>query len=109
MCSERASYVVNAPGLRAQSRSYSSKVVITMPDGVSLNKELAREWGIGVERHRSGVIELLVAYSPDCCRCCRAVAPEQIQRFFFRDGVVLLGVRGIHLVDGIPGHARHRL
>ena len=35
--------------------------------------------------------------------------PEQIQRRLFGDGVVLPGVPGIHLVDGIPGHARHRL
>jgi hypothetical protein len=46
--------------LRLQSPSYPGKVVITMPDGVSLNKELARERRIGVERHRSGLIELLV-------------------------------------------------
>src|SRR5450830_773114 len=99
----------SAAGLRLQSPSYTGEVVITMPDGVILKHELAGEWGIGVERHRRGLIELLVAESPDCGRGCRAVAPEQIQRRLFGDGVVLLGVPDIHLVDGIRGHARHRL
>ena len=80
-----------------------------MPDGVILEYELAREWGIGVERHRSGPIELFVTQSPDCCRGCRTVTPEQLQHRLFRDSVVLLGMPGIHLVDGIPGHTRHRL
>lgn len=69
-----------------------------MPHGVILKYELARERRIGVERHRRGLIEFLVAQSSDCRRRCRAVAPEQIQRPHFRDGVVLLGVFGVHLV-----------
>jgi hypothetical protein len=36
-------------------------MVITVPHGVILKYELACEWGIGVERYRSGSIELLVA------------------------------------------------
>jgi hypothetical protein len=48
-------------GLLLQSPSYAGEVVIAMPNGVILEQELAREWGIGVERHRSGLIELLVA------------------------------------------------
>ena len=80
-----------------------------MPHGVILQHELAREWGIGVERHSSGLIELLVAESPDCSRGRRAVLPQQIERRLFRDGVVLSGVPGIDLVDCIPRHAHHRL
>ena len=99
---------IRRPGLPLQSLSYTGEVVITMPDGVILKYELARQWGVGVERHRSGPIEILVAQYSDRGRCCRAVAPEQIQRLPFRDGVVLLGVNGIHLVDGVPGHA-HRI
>src|SRR5262249_3512213 len=95
-------------GLLLQSLSYKGEVVITMPDGVILKHELACHWGVGVERHRSGLIEILVAQYSDRGRCRSAVAPEQIQRLLFRDGVVLLSVNGIHLVDGIPGHA-HRI
>jgi hypothetical protein len=53
--------LVRRHGLRLQSPSYTGEVVITMPDGVILKHELAREWRIGVERHRSGLIEILVA------------------------------------------------
>jgi hypothetical protein len=51
--------------------------MIAVPDGVILKHELTREWRIRVERHRSGLSELLVAESPDGCRGCRAVDPEQ--------------------------------
>jgi len=37
-----------------------------MPDGMILEHELSREGRIEVERHRSGLIELLVAERPDC-------------------------------------------
>ena len=52
-------------GLRLQRPSYADEVVIAVPDGVILEHELAHEWGIGVEGYRSGLIELLVAESPD--------------------------------------------
>ena len=80
-----------------------------MPDGVVLEHELARERRVGVERHRRRPIELLVAERADGGRRRRAVAPEQIERRLFRDGVVLPGVPGVHLVDVIHGHAGHRL
>jgi len=79
-------------GLQLQSPSYTGEVVITVPDGVILEHELARERGIGVERDRGRLIELPVAQSPDGGRGRRAVAPEQIQRRLFGDGVVFLGV-----------------
>ena len=46
--------------------------------------------------------------SPDRSRGCRAVAPKQIERRLSRNGVVLSCVPGIHLVDDVPGHSRHR-
>src|SRR5438105_1293952 len=70
---------------RLQSRSYTGEVVITMPHRVILKHELTREWGIGVERHRSGLIEFLVAERTDCRGGGGTVAPEQIQRLLFRD------------------------
>jgi hypothetical protein len=48
-------------GLPLQGPLYTGEVVITVPDGVILEEELARERGIGVERHRRGLIELVVA------------------------------------------------
>ena len=53
--------VVMRDELSVQSCSNAVQVVITMPHCVILKHELAREWGIGVERHRSGPIELVVA------------------------------------------------
>ena len=47
--------------LPPKSPSYPREVVITVPDGVILEEELAREWGIGVERYWGSVIELPVA------------------------------------------------
>ena len=72
-----------------------------MPDGVILEHELARQWDIGIERHRSRPVELLVAERPDCGRGCRAIAPQQIQRRLFRDGVVFPGVPGVHLINDL--------
>ena len=80
-----------------------------MPDGVILEHELARKRGIGVERYWSSLIELSIAERPDGGRGRRAVAPEQVQRRLFGDGVVLPSVFGIDLMDGIPGHTRYRL
>ena len=51
----------------------------------------------------------LVAQRPDGGRGRRAVPPQQLERRLFRDGVVLLGVRGVHVVNHVPGHAHHRL
>ena len=80
-----------------------------MPDGVILEHELACKRGIGVERYWSRLIELPVAERPDggCRR--RAVAPEQVQSHLPGDGIILLGMPRIHLVDGILGHACHRV
>ena len=81
--------------------------MIAVPHRVILEYELTREWRVGVQGHRGGPIEILVAERPDHRRSRRAVVPEQLQRRFLRHGVVLLGVRGIQLVDGIPGHSRY--
>lgn len=40
-------------------------MVIAMPDRVILKEKLACKRGVGVERHRSGLIKLLVAERPD--------------------------------------------
>src|SRR6266566_9512701 len=95
--------------LPRQRRPNTGDVVIAVPDGVILEHELAREWGIGIERHRGSPIELLIAERPNGGRSGGAVTLKQIQRRVFRDGVVLPGVPGIDLVYCIPRHARHRL
>ena len=53
--------LVSRHGLLLQSRSYTGKVVITMPHSVILKYVLARERCIGVERDRSGLVEIRVA------------------------------------------------
>src|SRR5882724_5133832 len=88
-----------------QGCTYTDEVVIAMAHGVILKNKLAREWSTGVERHQSGLIEILVIQIAYCGRGCSAVAPKQIQRCLFRHARVLPGVLSIHLVDGIPGHS----
>ena len=83
--------------------------MVTVPDGVILEHELARHWSVRVERCRSAAIELLIAQSPDSLRGCGAVARKKIECRFFRDRVVLDGVPGIHLVDVIHRDTRYRL
>ena len=80
-----------------------------MPDGVVLEHELARQRGIGIERHRRCLHELFVAERADRGRGGRAVCPEQIERSVFRDARVLRGVLRVHGVDVVHGHARDRL
>ena len=45
----RARQTPKRHGLSLQSRSYPREVVITMPHGVILKNELARQWCVGVE------------------------------------------------------------
>ena len=75
-----------------------------MADGVVLEKELARERSVGVERHRSGSIELLVAERANRGRGCAAVAPKQVDSRLYRHAIVCLGVLGIERVDDVPCH-----
>lgn len=63
-------------GLPPKRPPYTVEVVIAVPDGVILQHELAREWGIRVERYRGRLIELPVAQSPDCGCGRRAVLSE---------------------------------
>src|SRR5262245_66491023 len=80
-------------------------VVVAMPNRMVLEEELAGERGIGVERDRSGAIQLLIAESPDGGRSCGAIAPQQVERRLLGDRVVLLGVLRVDRVDVVPAHA----
>ena len=83
--------------------------MIAMPHGVILEKELARQRGVRVERHRSSSIKLLIAQRADRGRGGRAVLPEEIQRRLFRHRVIVPGVRGIDLVHLFRRDAHNRL
>lgn len=76
--------------------------MVTVTDGVILEKELAREWSVGIERHRSRPIELLVAERANGRRGCSAVMPKQIDSCLPRHGIVLLRVFGIERVHDVP-------
>src|SRR5437016_9264218 len=60
-------------GLPLQRRPDTGEVMIAVPHCVILQHELTCEWGIGVERHGGGLIELLVAERPNGGRSGRAV------------------------------------
>ena len=99
---------VSGQRVHLQGPQNPSEVVITVPDGMILEHELACDWGVVGQRRRRRSIELLVGESSDGCRCHRAVAPEQIEGCVFGDAVEFVGVRGIHLVDVIHRHAGYR-
>ena len=78
----------------------AGEVVKAMPGGAS-STELARERGVGVERHRNGPIEILVAQGSDGSGGGRAVAPEQIEsRLFPNPRIHAIVARGLFLPDG---------
>ena len=81
-------------------------MVIAVTDGMILEKELARQRRVGIERDSSDPIELFVAERANRGGRCRAVPREQVERLVLRHGGVLLGVLGIDVVHHVPGHAR---
>src|SRR5688572_10628461 len=91
-------------GLRFQSRSNPRQVMIAVPHGVILEKELAGEGSIGVQRDRRGAIELRIAEGTDGRGGCGAVTPKQFQRRLFCRRVVLPDVTGVDFVDDVPGY-----
>src|SRR6187431_1071301 len=83
-------------------------MMVTVTNRVILQKELARQRRVGIERDRSRPIELFVAERTNRSGGCRTVETQQVERRVLRDRGVRLGVRGIDVVDDVPGHTGDR-
>ena len=95
-------------GLRERATD-AGRVVVAVPHRVILEKELAGERRVGVERYRRGAVELRVLQPADGGRGKLAVPTKQLDRLLARGVGVLAGMGGVDVVDGVPGHPGDRL
>ena len=84
-------------------------MVVAVPHRVILQKELASERRVGVERDRRGAVELRVLQPADGGGGEPAVPAKQLDRLLARGLGVLAGMSGVDLVHGVPGHPGDRL
>src|SRR5215469_16845712 len=92
-----------------QCRFDPSKMMVTVPHRMILQKELATERSITVERHRGGVVQLFGGKGPNCRGRSRAVDFQERERDFFEDIVVLFRMVTVDRIDRAPRHTGDRL
>src|SRR5215210_4804051 len=81
--------------LRPQCLLKTSEMVIAMTNRVILEKKLAGQRCVGVERNSRRSSELFVGQFPDGRGGRGTIATEQFERLLFRDASIVVGMTGV--------------